>query len=130
MKVFQRITICFVFAFVLLATASAGGSDERRTYRLRAFVNTSGAAGQFFLGCGSFEEADYFLAYIELLDGSVKLIRAPASHSYIREHGEQGFIPTMTKYVSNNGWGHWTYIFDIPAGSIAPVFNATKGWDE
>lgn len=108
---------------------------ELEHYTLRAFANTAATRGSLsgfvFMVTGSFEEKDYFLAYLESPNGAIRMKRFESTSVVIYEFDDTEREPTATKlrlrgsiHAGEIGWR-----FNIPAGSIKPVINLTQGFE-
>ncbi len=118
-----------VFAVVVALVLLVGCAPKDITYELMAFTNRAAISGQFFLASGSFGEEDYFLAYIREPNGSIRLQRVNARYARIYEFDNPVSQPTATRI--DKSWAMYYYWrFDIPAGSIRPVFNLQRDWTE
>jgi len=123
--------VLILAAVMALAACGPGVWMDKEEYKLRAVVNRSALEGHVFLLSGSFEEQDYFLAYLESPNGAIRMRRFPSNCVVIYEFDDTERAPTVIRLRLKGGMnaGREGWRFHVPAGSIRPVINLMGGFE-
>jgi hypothetical protein len=82
-----------ILVFLFVALLFTGCVVSKTTeYGLVQASGDSSTEGSFFLACGSIKEEFYYIAYIELHDGALQLIRIPAKVSKIYQDSPNPYV--------------------------------------
>ena len=82
------VALCVVWA---ITSAGIGESDSLHTWNREGYIplvainDGSSMSGDFFLGCGSIDEVDYYFYYYNTSDGGIKRSEVPVKVSTIYE---------------------------------------------